>query len=681
MIRSVGKRFLLFVITVLLVTIAINNAYIVREFRKIYQDDILLRCHYLVAELKSGVEKVIALGIPIDDIEGVDARCRQIIAGDPEIVYCLIEDGTGKILYSDDPSPFASGSESFVKATGDPGVVIVRHTRYNIVYDISAPILAPDGKVAGRARLGFPASVLTDVSYKILRQTALIFVLASLTIFVLVTLFVKRNLVNPISRMCAVAERVADGDFKVSMQEMSTREFERLGRALREMANSLRDRDGKIQDSYAELELANRELQASYESQERISVELASSREMYRALLENASDAILVIDAEDRVALINRAAESFFGTARSEIEGNNLFVVLSRYCDGRVEREYEMLQKIRDRNLTEFELSFVRPENGQRVVGWLCGSVIAGSDGHNLVQMTIRDITREKEIKENLERLTVDLQNLNAMKNSFLGMASHELKTPLTVISGYAELILTDMSDKLDKSVLAMVKYISDAADRLTAIVRDMIDVTLLDRRQMPLRRRLVDFNDLVRSAAREMEYFFHVRHQHLQLKLAHELPPVSCDPDRIFQVITNLVGNAVKFTPDGGTITVEIRLSRTLRAPGKAINVSNVEPLDLRHHSYVELVVRDTGIGIDEREQSQIFDKFYEVGKIEEHFTGKMAFKGRGTGLGLTIVKGIIDSHGGAIWVESAGHDPALCPGSEFHVLLPLAPPADLAL
>ena len=91
---------------------------------------------------------------------------------------------------------------------------------------------------------------------------------------------------------------------------------------------------------------------------------------------------------------------------------------------------------------------------------------------------------------------------------------------------------------------------------------------------------------------------------------------------------------------------------------------------------AYLELLVRDTGIGIAEKDQQHIFDKFYEVGNIEEHFTGKTAFKGKGTGLGLTIAKGIVDNHEGAIWVESPGCDAQLCPGSVFHVLLPLARP-----
>ena len=91
--------------------------------------------------------------------------------------------------------------------------------------------------------------------------------------------------------------------------------------------------------------------------------------------------------------------------------------------------------------------------------------------------------------------------------------------------------------------------------------------------------------------------------------------------------------------------------------------------------HMYVEVVISDTGIGIDREDQLHIFDKFYEVGNIEEHSSGKVAFKSKGAGLGLAIAKGIVDMHGGEIWVESQGYDPVHYPGSTFYILLPLDP------
>lgn len=677
MIRTLGNRILFFVFAILLLALAVDNVLTIRQVRRDYLQSLTVRSHFLSKELTSRIEKVLSLGIGLKELEGMDSRCQQLVASDPEISYCVIVDANHTPLYSHDPLSSSSVRLSEVKA-GNTATSLLFNSRFGHVYDTTTRIIAPDGTTAGWVSLGFPESALSAMTTKLLNYTVIVLVVAACIVLLVLVFFVRINLTIPIQQLCSVAKRIAGGDFNVPLPKMSTLEFTSLANALDSMAKSLRDRDDKIQDSYAELERSNRELQSSYEQQERVTVELAANREMYRTLLEHASDAILVVDEDDSILLINRAAETFFGISRIAAVGKDFLALLSSFHPGRAEPEESLMGDLRAGKISEFELNFVRPQSGERVVGWLRGSVVFDPDGKKMVQMTIRDITRDKEIKENLEQLTADLQHLNQMKNSFLGMASHELKTPLTVVSGYSELILSGIAGQADESVLSMVRYISDASDRLTAIVRDIVDVTLLDRRELPLRVRLVDFNELIRTATKELEYFFHVRQQTLQFNLDSDLPQVFCDPDRIFQVVTNLVGNAVKFTPDNGTITLTTRLVRIMRAPAKSAGSSDVESLDKHPHTYVEMVVQDSGIGIDLDEQVQIFEKFYEIGKIEEHFTGKMAFKGRGTGLGLTIVKGIVDRHGGAIWVESEGHDPKKFRGSAFYVLIPLLPPVD---
>ena len=131
-------------------------------------------------------------------------------------------------------------------------------------------------------------------------------------------------------------------------------------------------------------------------------------------------------------------------------------------------------------------------------------------------------------------------------------------------------------------------------------------------------------------------------------------------DLQRLCQAFSNLIGNAIKFTPDGGNIAIS---GRTLE------DNDNDHP-----QTFVEVLFADTGIGIDVSDQKLIFEKFYRVGTVELHSTGSTKFKGAGPGLGLPIAKGVIQAHGGKIWVESPGHDEARMPGSTFHVLLPVA-------
>jgi signal transduction histidine kinase len=121
--------------------------------------------------------------------------------------------------------------------------------------------------------------------------------------------------------------------------------------------------------------------------------------------------------------------------------------------------------------------------------------------------------------------------------------------------------------------------------------------------------------------------------------------------------MLSNIIGNAVKYTPDGGRVEITARL---LEAEGS-------------RPAFVEVVVSDTGVGIDLEDQERIFDKFYRVESPELHSTSKTRFMGAGPGLGLTIARGIAQAHGGRIWVESPGHDPVQCPGSQFHILLPI--------
>ena len=163
-------------------------------------------------------------------------------------------------------------------------------------------------------------------------------------------------------------------------------------------------------------------------------------------------------------------------------------------------------------------------------------------------------------------------------------------------------------------------------------------------------------------------------RDQSLSLSLAKDLPLVRCDVERMVQAISNILGNAVKFSPDKTKIKIQTKLVFRPRRPDRfSINGFDGScAISDSQTPYVEISIYDRGIGIVESEQEAIFDKFHEVGELEEHSTGKVAFKSRGTGLGLSIVKGIVDLHGGAVWAESPGYDPVTLPGSTFYLLLP---------
>ena len=275
-----------------------------------------------------------------------------------------------------------------------------------------------------------------------------------------------------------------------------------------------------------------------------------------------------------------------------------------------------------------------------------------------LVELNRHLDQRVQERTEELAHLNRDLGKLNKKKSDFVAIAAHELKTPLTLIQGYAEMLAEGGLEQLPpETVERQLTGIIKGVDRLRTIVEDIIDVSLIDTEVLALNMEMASLYHIIDMVFRDWRDAARERRQTIELAPFQDLPYIEGDALRLHQVFGNLIGNAIKYTPDGGRICVTARL----------LEAQPDRP------AFIEVVVSDTGVGIDLEEQERIFDKFYRVESPDLHSSSKTRFMGAGPGLGLAIAKGIVDAHGGRIWVESSGHDPAHCPGSHFHVLLPL--------
>lgn len=670
---SLERRILIFSFLALTLTLAVNTGFNVESFRRSYRDGILQRAQTLATGLKTQTEAVLRLGLPLEEISGLAERCQDIVSQDPQIAYCIIENKSGAALYHSSDSYPNTANLTFA-GTLSADVSILDSTEMGRLYDYAAPLYDFDDRIVGRVRIGMQDKVLSELVLGHLKSSALILIIAFAIVFSLVFLFSRYDLILPIRRLCDMARELASGRFDTKVPVLRSQELALLGSTLKDMAASLQQRDEQLRRNYQELEVANLELKSSYENLESLSSELGRSREMYRLLLDEASDAILVCDNHDKLILVNKAAERFFGQSKSRMEGNNYFSFLEQIKCRDVEHQFEAYQSVTPQHSTATELRFWRDADKRGLFGMANTSAVVGRDGKQLMQIVVRDVTREEEIRQGLERAASEMERLNQMKNSFLGLASHELKTPLTIIMGYVELLLSGRDMALDDDALALVRHISRAGDRLSEIVRDMVDVSLLDGRTVELVSREVDINTLVQRAVDRNEAAVRQRNQVLSLALGRDLPLVKCDVERMVQAIGNVLGNAIKFSPDNKRITVQTQLVFRPRRPDKfSINGFDGScAISANQTPYIEITISDKGIGIAEAEQEAIFDKFHEVGELEEHSTGKVAFKSRGAGLGLSIVKGIVDLHGGAVWVESPGYDPVNYPGSTFFILLP---------
>ncbi len=256
-------------------------------------------------------------------------------------------------------------------------------------------------------------------------------------------------------------------------------------------------------------------------------------------------------------------------------------------------------------------------------------------------------------LTQQLDQVKQSLEKLDRSKSDFIAVAAHELKTPLTLIDGYA----TMLKENLEQSGLlpyqkVLMEGVQNGARRLQSIIDDMIDVSLIDNNLLSLNFQPLWINRLLAVLVDEFSATVNERNQKFEIRSFAGISEMTFgDPERILQVLRNVISNAIKYTPDGGEITIEGR-----KLPG-----------------FLEIIVRDTGIGIDVEDAQAIFDNFVSLGNISLHSSGKTKFKGGGPGLGLRIARGIIESHGGTIWVESPGYNEDTCPGSTFHILIPL--------
>jgi len=271
-----------------------------------------------------------------------------------------------------------------------------------------------------------------------------------------------------------------------------------------------------------------------------------------------------------------------------------------------------------------------------------------------------RAYTAMEQSNRQLQQAIFQLEKMDQTKSDFISVSSHELRTPLTVMRGYAEMLLDD-AEMQQMGQFKMIKGIHSGIMRLNEVVESMLDVASIDARSLELNRQSISIYHVINSVCSGLKSVFAERKIKLTLENLRDLPAIEADAEMLTKVFYQLVTNAIKFTPDDGLLTI----SGVIVSPGQMGFV----------HGAVEIVIADTGIGIEPSNLELIFRKFFQTGKVALHSSGKTKFKGSGPGLGLAIAKGIIEAHSGKIWAESKGMDEQTLPGSQFHVVLPQSP------
>lgn len=343
-------------------------------------------------------------------------------------------------------------------------------------------------------------------------------------------------------------------------------------------------------------------------------------------ILSAASDAIICVDQKQLITFFNDGAAHIFGYEEAEVLGQKL--------DRLIPRRFHTAHRTHVKNFAHSPVPARRMAERSRVTGLRKDATefaaeasitkVMGASGP-LYAVILRDVSDERAEARSNERLLAEMQRAVRARDDLLGLVSHDLRNPVNAVRMLASAILRTASDG-DASVLPRVSehaaVMLQAASQMDALIQDLLDVTRIEAGRLPLSPLPLPAAQLVAGALETLRPIAESRGVRLSSRVDPATPAVIADPDRISQVFSNLVGNALRFTPDGHEVWIEARVE---------------EPL-------VTFSVHDTGSGITPEELPFVFDRFWQAKRTNRS----------GAGLGLSICRGIINGLGGQIWITS---------------------------
>jgi two-component system phosphate regulon sensor histidine kinase PhoR len=462
---------------------------------------------------------------------------------------------------------------------------------------IGAPLLyvalpiTDGGRSIGVLRLALPLAVVTS-SYAEIHRVMLAGGVVALLVACGIGLFVAHRVTKPVVQMQTIARRMSEGDFAVRAPIRSPDEIGALGRALNGLAARLRE---KIHD------LGHEQAKAT-------------------AILDGMIEGVIAVDARDIILLMNERARAMFGLDVTRGEGKPFLEVIR---NTELHEVFRQSRAAGEGSVSHRELRLASPVERRVQVNAVPLRLAAGEVG---VVMVLHDVT--------------ELRRLEQVRTEFVANVSHELRTPLTAIQGYLETLLAGALEERENA-RRFLEIVFRHTERLGRLLNDLTDLSNIELGRVSLKLAPTSLDEVVDAVLAIMGPKATSGRVTLRSQLPADLPPVLADRDRLVQVVINLVDNAVKYTPEGGRVTVEAR------AGGDG---------------QLEVSVADTGVGIPPLDLPRITERFYRVDKARSRELG-------GTGLGLAIVKHLVFAHGGQLRIES---EPGR--GTTVHVLLTAA-------
>jgi two-component system phosphate regulon sensor histidine kinase PhoR len=477
-----------------------------------------------------------------------------------------------------------------------------RTVRYDMMY-AAVPVTAAQ-RVVGIARVALPLRQI-EANLARLRWAVLSSALLTMVGAGLLALFIAERTARPVRHLTQVVQRMAEGDLSARLLPTTRDEVGILTRVFNQMADRLR---------------------------ETITL-LIEERGRLTTVLDNMADGVLITDGDGCVRLINPAAvrlldtseEIAIGRSFAQVARNHRVVDMWRLCHEQGEEQTEPVEMGR---LGSFLQVVVTP-------------LQEAEPGSCLV--VFQDLTR--------------VRRLEMIRRDFISNISHELRTPLASLKALTD-TLRDGALEDPPAAERFLNRMETEVDALAQMVQELLELSRIESGQVPFRFAPVPVADVVMSPLERLYPQAERANLDLTADLASDLPEITADVERMQQVITNLVHNAIKFTPPGGRVEVVGRRLRVVVDGTTQPESPNWDPEALPLGDWILLTVKDTGVGISTDDLPRIFERFYKADR---------ARSGGGTGLGLAIAKHIVLAHNGRIWAKSREGE-----GSTFYVALP---------
>lgn len=595
--QSVNFKIALTFILILLISIEIIGAYFIRGLEKSIVDNFTKGMDTQVAALANTLSS--ELDRDQADDETIQANIQRLLdnSSTSEMIEMRVVDEKGIVLATTDVSgKSAIGKKNDYQELDDFTIksmkVADKDTHSRVLINVH-----PIQSMTGDTVLG-ALYVKSDIEdqYQQIKNIAVIFVTASLLavgISMVVAILIAHSITQPIGEMREQALRIARGDYSRKVTVHGKDELGQLALTFNQLAEQIEE----TQDA------------------------MESERNRLNSVLSHMSDGVVATDRRGKVITINDMALSLLGISKEAAIGQNILNLLDIEKDYTLRKILESTEELLiernesnygDNKIIRVEFSMIRRESG-----FISGLVAV-----------MHDVTEQEQNERD--------------RREFVSNVSHELRTPLTSMRSYIE-TLSEGAWQDQEMAPRFLKITLDETDRMIRMINDLLDLSRMDNGNLQLNIEMVNFNELVNFVLDRFDVI--IANSEKKYRIVREFTQrplfVEVDTDRMIQVIDNIMNNAIKYSPDGGKITV--RLMET--------------------HNNVILSITDQGLGIPKKDISRIFERFYRVDKARARKQG-------GTGLGLAISKEVVKALGGTIWATSIENY-----GSTFYISLPYEP------